>query len=97
MSDKIRTDLYCTECKKNFVAKFDTIEDGNHIIVCPWCGHQHCRVVRKGVVTGDRYSSTSRADNLPVPSRNVWKSQSGVETTSAAHFLREKWIEKAVK
>ena len=35
----------------------DTEIDGNHVLNCPNCGHQHCRVVRNGVITGLRWRS----------------------------------------
>jgi len=40
-------------CVNTFPIK--TEKNGNYIIVCK-CGHEHCRVVENGVVTGIRYS-----------------------------------------
>jgi DNA-directed RNA polymerase subunit RPC12/RpoP len=88
----IRSDLHCTECGKSFVAKLDDRIDGNHVIVCPWCGHQHCRVIKDGKVTDDRYDS--KREHVDVPSRSVWRTGDGLETSSASHFLREKWMER---
>lgn len=88
----IRSDLHCTDCGKSFVARFDNAIDGNHIVVCPWCGHQHCRVIKAGTVTGDRFDS--KVERVEVPARSVWKTASGLETSSASHFLREKWMER---
>ena len=34
--------------------------NGNHVLNCPNCGHEHCRVVRNGVITGDRWDSSNR-------------------------------------
>lgn len=48
-----RTSLWCHECKKDFVALLDYSLTGNHIIECPHCGHEHCRVIEGGTVTGD--------------------------------------------
>ena len=88
----IRSDLHCTDCGKSFVARFQNLIDGNHIVVCPHCGHQHCRVIKGGVVTGDRWDSTM--ERVDVSSRSVWAVESGLETSSASHFLREKWMER---
>ena len=48
MSDSIvRSDLHCHDCGKSFVAKLDLRVDGNHVIVCPHCGHYNGRQVRE--------------------------------------------------
>jgi len=31
--------------------------DGNHVLECPECGHEHCRVITDGKITGDRWDS----------------------------------------
>jgi len=49
-SDTTRTDVHCHACSKMFIAKIDFQIDGNHIIVCPHCGHEHFRVIQKGVI-----------------------------------------------
>ena len=54
---EIRTEIYCHECDKYVQFTLDDELDGNHIIICPNCGHEHCRVIKKGKVTGDRWDS----------------------------------------
>lgn len=91
--EPMRTDLSCTECRKSFIAQLDVGIDGNHIIECPHCGHEHCRVIKGGEVTGDRWSS--RAQRVDVDKRCVWKSDSLPATTSmASAFLRERWLSR---
>jgi len=29
--------------------------NGNHVLNCPNCGHEHCRVVSNGKITDDRW------------------------------------------
>jgi len=41
-----RTVFQCTECNKGIVALLDYDIDGNHVIECPHCGHEHCRVIK---------------------------------------------------
>jgi len=92
----MRTDLYCTECGKNFVAQLDLSLDGNHVVECPHCGHEHCRVVKEGKVTDVRWSSRN-GQTIKVSSRCVWKSDSQpIVTSTAAAFMREKWLNKLV-
>jgi DNA-directed RNA polymerase subunit RPC12/RpoP len=92
-----KTDMSCTECGKLFVALLDFRIDGNHIIECPWCGHGHCRVIQKGKVTGDRWSTTygTDAERHGVRARRTWKINSlPATTTTAASFIRERWLDK---
>jgi DNA-directed RNA polymerase subunit RPC12/RpoP len=88
-----RTDCYCTECSKKFIAQLDLALDGNHIIECPYCGHEHCRVVKKGKVTDVRWSS--RQQRIDVDPSRVWKSHdSAMQTSTAASFIREMWLNR---
>lgn len=91
---KQRTDLYCHNCTGHFVAKIDYDIDGEHIIECPHCGHEHCRVIEAGNVTGDRWSGRNETV-ISVEKRNVvpLKNQIGV-SVSESHFLRELWIDR---
>lgn len=49
--------LYCTNCGKMLEFKTKPEKNGNLIIVCDGCGHQHCRYVQNGIVTRDRWDS----------------------------------------
>lgn len=93
IDQEVRTDVDCTNCSKAFVAVLDFSVDGNHIVECPYCRHEHCRTIKKGVVTGDRWDS--RMQRVNVQGQSVWKSDSRPMTTStAAAFLRESWMKK---
>lgn len=92
-----RTVFDCTECHKQIIALLDYSTDGNHIVECPHCGHEHCRVIEKGKITEDRWSSRYGNDHARdgIKARRVWKS--GVlpmQTTSASEFIRQRWLEK---
>lgn len=88
----VNTPLDCTECRKQFVAKLNFDLTGNHVIVCPYCGHQHCRVIDRGVVTGDRWES--RYQNIECKTERVWSHQTQpIETNSAAEHIRRRWLE----
>lgn len=67
---RAKTDLHCHQCGKGFIALLDFGINGNHIIECPRCGHEHCRVIKDGVITGDRWSS--RGQRVNVERRCVW-------------------------
>lgn len=88
---RIRTDLSCTECNNTFIAQLDFSIDGNHIVECPHCGHEHCRVIKDGRVTGDRWST--RDQRVEVERKHIWKSDSlPMATTTAGEFIRARWM-----
>ncbi len=89
----IRTDMNCTNCHKSFIAQLDDELDGNHIVECPHCGHEHCRVIKKGEITDDRWDS--REQRIDVEKRCVWKSGSlPMQTSTAAAFIRDSWLSR---
>lgn len=55
---RILIEFYCQMCCSYIYAKLNTSLDGNHIVVCPKCGHMHYRVVQNGIITEERYNST---------------------------------------
>ena len=52
-----RQELHCHNCNKYVQFDIDTEIDGNHVLNCPKCGHQHCRVVKNGDITDQRWQS----------------------------------------
>lgn len=96
------TPLHCHECGKDFVAILDYTQNGNHIVECAHCGHEHCRVIVDGKVTGDRWSSTYGSDKTRdgIRSRRVWADQRAPEkvvgkTSMLGQMLRDRWLEKS--
>lgn len=88
----VRTDLYCHNCDKNFIAELDFDIDGNHVIECPHCGHEHCRVIKNGVITGDRWEGRNDS-GVKVKKTRVWKHNVlQAKTSSASAFLRHRWL-----
>ena len=87
----MRTDLFCTECDKNFIGTIDFNIDGNHVIICPYCGHEHCRVIKNGTITDDRWDS--RFQTTESMTQRVWSNESGkIKTSSASMYLRQRWL-----
>ena len=92
-----RTDMSCTECSKGFLALLDYTIDGNHIVECPHCGHEHCRVIEGGKITEERWSSRYGSDKTRDGhrARRVWKhTVLQMQTTSASEFIRQRWLER---
>jgi uncharacterized Zn finger protein len=56
-----RQEIYCHECNNYVQFVIDLELNGNHVLKCPKCGHEHCRVVRNGIITDDRWDSRNGA------------------------------------
>ena len=90
-----RTPLYCHNCTHDFIAMIDYRVDGAQVIECPWCRHEHCRVVNGGVATEERWSGRDQRAGIRVGPEKVWKSNGApIQTSSASHFLRQRWLER---
>lgn len=89
--------MNCTECSKQFVALLDYALNGNHIVECPHCGHEHCRVIVNGKITEDRWSSRygTDKDRDGIKARRVWKHDVlPMQATSASEFIRQRWLDR---
>lgn len=85
--------MNCTNCHKSFIAQFDFSLNGDHVCECPYCGHEHLRKIKNGVMTEERWGS--RENRINVEKRCVWKSDSQpMITSTAAAFIREAWLNK---
>lgn len=88
----VKTSMRCTNCTKGFVAELDFGIDGDHEILCPHCGHEHCRRIEKGRITDFRWSTRPHTER--VRCRRMWKSDLiAAETGSASDFIRRRWLE----
>ena len=52
-----RQELHCHNCGQYVQFDMDMSLNGNHVLTCPVCGHEHCRVVVDGKITQDRWDS----------------------------------------
>jgi DNA-directed RNA polymerase subunit RPC12/RpoP len=93
----VRTDLYCHDCNRQFLAKIDYDIDGTHEIECPSCGHKHYRRINNGRVTEERYDSDSTSiETRAKTERFMWKSNTiPLETSTVSHFLRDRWLNRS--
>jgi len=54
-----RQELYCHNCGRYVQFDIDTSLNGNHVIICPNCKHEHYRIVEDGIITKDRWGSAN--------------------------------------
>jgi hypothetical protein len=59
-----RQEIFCHNCQKHVQFDLDVELNCNHILNCPNCNHEHCRVVQDGVVTGNRWDSRNSIYNV---------------------------------
>lgn len=52
-----RQELHCHECQRYVQFDLDLSLNGNHVLNCPNCGHEHCRVVKDGKITDIRWDT----------------------------------------
>lgn len=90
-----KTDMYCHNCNKNFVAELDYDINGDHVVECPHCGHEHCRTIKDGKITGARWDTRTH-DVIKVDKRSVWKSSViQAKTSSVSEFIRSRWLNRS--
>lgn len=77
-----RSNVFCTNCSREFVASLDLALNGNHEITCPHCQHVHYRVVRDGVVTEDRWRSSAGPTYVATTSTTIVVSSSFTTSTT---------------
>lgn len=74
-------EIYCHECKRYVQFPLDLSINGNHVLKCPNCGHEHCRVVLNGRITDDRWDRR----NGPTIQVSRW-SITSTDTSISANF-----------
>lgn len=93
MIDPVKTDMDCHNCKNDFIAQLDMGLDGDYTVVCPYCGHHHCRKVRNGQVTEDRWASKTQPKDAIMAC--VWKCDSQpIVTSIASAYIRDRWLNR---
>jgi DNA-directed RNA polymerase subunit RPC12/RpoP len=93
--EETKTVMDCHSCHKQFVALLDYTITGNHIVECPHCGHEHCRVIEGGKITEERWSSRHGSDKERdgIRARRVWKHDVlPMQASSASEFIRARWL-----
>lgn len=95
---KERQEIHCHNCGKYVQFDIDVSLNGNHVLRCPNCDHEHCRVVRGGVITGDRWDSrnvTMTVTHVTMSTASTWTSYSSstsATTNTSAYFLYDAWM-----
>lgn len=93
-----RQELYCHNCGNYVQFDIDMELDGNHILTCPVCGHEHCRVVKKGKITEDRWDSRNPTysvnnSSITYSTTSTWSTYSSTSTSiNASNYFYMSWM-----
>jgi hypothetical protein len=92
-----RQEIYCHACTKYVQFNLDTALDGNHVLHCPNCGHEHCRVVRGGRITGDRWDTrngpTFTITASTASTNSLYTTYTTSDCTTGGSFLFDSWLQ----
>jgi len=81
-----RQELYCHNCGKYVQFNVDMSLNGNHVLECPNCGHEHCRVVKDGIITGDRWDSRNQTFAISINQTAFTTCSTYATTTSVTMY-----------
>lgn len=96
-SNSERQELHCHECQQYVQFDIDVSLNGNHVLECPNCGHEHCRVVEDGIITdirwasrnGPTYGYSGLGGNITATTISTYDSYTAAGGTST--FLYSSW------
>jgi hypothetical protein len=95
-----KQELHCHNCNRYVQFEIDLELNGNHVLACPNCGHEHCRVVKDGIITdvrwGQRNNSlpTYRVSTATSTVSSTYDTYSGTGTgTGGNTFLYRAWMD----
>jgi hypothetical protein len=79
MARRRQEEFYCSTsgggCEGYFLTWLRDDMNGNYTIECPNCEHHHFRVVKDGLVTGDRHSDQHGEATILVTSKATYKKE----------------------
>jgi uncharacterized protein YbaR (Trm112 family) len=100
MEDKQKQELYCHNCDHYVQFELDLSLNGNHVLACPNCGHEHCRVVKDGKITDARWDQRNGVyPNNSLPTYRIFTTSAATTSIysnaagggSGALFLSDSW------
>lgn len=86
-----KQELWCHHCQHYVQFDLDMSLNGNHILNCPNCNHEHCRVVKNGKITSERWDS--RNQPVIIITNSTFTLISTYDSsTSTDYFLYQSWM-----
>lgn len=90
-----RQEIHCHSCDRFVHFDLDLSLNGNHVLHCPNCGHEHCRVVQEGRITDVRWAQRNG------PTYRISTSSTAIYTVStttytystSAYYIASSWLQ----
>ena len=99
-SEEVVQEIHCHECNTWVTFKLDISLNGNHVLHCPTCNHEHCRVVKDGEITDVRWASrngatfvVSTASIISTSYTSGFTSLSASTSTTGSYNLYNSWLQ----
>jgi hypothetical protein len=54
-------EIHCHNCNRYVQFPIDLSLNGRHVLNCPNCGHEYCRIVNRGVISEERWDTRDNA------------------------------------
>jgi len=88
-----RQELWCHDCRNYVQFNMDVSMDGNHVLECPVCQHEHCRVVENGRITDIRWDRRNGPTITVSPTTVTFSTYSTFDSTNSdSTFLYQSWM-----
>ncbi len=90
-------ELHCHACGQYVQFRLDMNMNGAHVLNCPHCGHEHCRVVQDGIITEDRWDRRNggqpmfRIAGATTTTTSTFTSYNGTQTGTGNYLLYQSW------
>ncbi len=98
VEDRIESqELHCHECGLYVQFRLDMNMNGAHVLNCPNCGHEHCRVVENGIITDDRWDqrngelNTYPISGATTSTASTFTSYRGTQSGTGNYLLYQSW------
>ena len=66
-----RQELWCHACDNHVQFDLDVNKNGKHVLECPKCKHEHCRIVINGKITDERWAQRNGVNLNTIPTYSV--------------------------
>ncbi len=90
-----RQELYCHACGRYVQFDMDLSLNGNHVLECPNCGHEHCRVVENGRIMGDRWDRRNQVYYVTGACLSTTLVSTFRTSTAGDFYLYDLWLTAA--
>ena len=81
-----RQEIYCHECSSYVQFDIDLAVNGEYLLECPVCSHDHCRFVTDGKVTDRRWGDRNPYPVIKVDN-NITHSSDGQSSSTSGGFI----------